>query len=223
MASVMGTLRAVVFDFDGLLADTEAVHSRTWRGVLADCGIEISAAEYADHWIRRGRGIADFIAARSLSHDPAVLLERKTARYLGAIAGELAPMPGALTLLESLHGQVPLALVTSSRSAMVVPALARLGMLGRFDATVTWEMVQHPKPHPEPFLRAAALLDVQPPDCVAIEDAEKGVISAAEAGMTVVAVPNEHTRDHDFTRASLVAPSLSDLALETLERLSARR
>jgi beta-phosphoglucomutase-like phosphatase (HAD superfamily) len=104
---------------------------------------------------------------------------------------------------------------------MVEPALAQLGMSGRFDVTVTFEMVENAKPHPEPFIRAAALLGIEPAACVALEDAEKGVVSAAAAGMAVIAVPNEHTRDNDFSRASLILPSLCDVTFETLERLVA--
>lgn len=223
MTTGMSALGAVIFDFDGLLADTEGIHSRLWRCVLAECGVEVSVDEYADHWIRRGRGIAEFVAARALAHDPDVLLERKRVLYLDEIGVELRAMPGALALLQSLHGRIPLALVTSGRRVMVEPALEQLGMARRFDATVTYEMVQRPKPHPEPFLRAATLLGVEPAACVALEDAEKGVVSAAEAGMAVIAVPSEHTHDHDFSRASLVVSSLGDVALETLERLAAER
>jgi len=216
----MAALQAVVFDFDGLLADTEGIHSRAWRCTLAECGVDVSADEYADHWIRRGLGIADLVALRSLSHDPDVLVERKKALYLQEIAAELRAMPGALELLDSLRGRLPLALVTSGRRVMVEPALAQLGMLDRFDVTITFEMVANAKPHPEPFLSAAALLGIDPGACVALEDAEKGVISAAEAGMPVIAVPNEHTLDNDFSRAALVVPSLRDVTRETLERVA---
>ena len=219
----MGRLRAVVFDFDGLLGDTEEIHSRTWRCALGECGVSVSPHEFADHWIRRGLGIAEFVQSRSLSHDPDALLERKKALYLAEIARELREMPGALALLDALRGRLPLALVTSGRRVMVEPALERLGMSGRFDAMVTLEMVENQKPHPEPFIRAAALLGLDPAACVALEDAEKGVLSAAAAGMPVIAVPNEHTRGHDFSRAALVVSSLGDVALETLERLAAER
>jgi HAD superfamily hydrolase (TIGR01509 family) len=223
MAAAMARLRAVIFDFDGLLADTEALHSRMWRRVLLDCGVEVSIEEYADHWIRRGRGIVEFVQDRALPHEPDALLARKTALYLAAIGDELREMPGALGLLDAVHGRIPLALVTSGRRAQIEPALRRLGMAGRFDALVTYEMVSNPKPHPEPFLLGASLLGVEPAACVALEDAEKGVISAATAGMAVIAVPNEHTVGHDFSRASAIVPSLREVTFETLEGLLAGR
>lgn len=218
----MSALRAVIFDFDGLLADTEEIHSRAWRCTLDECGVALSADEFADHWIRRGRGIAEFVLTRSLAYDPDVLLERKKVLYLSEIASELREMPGALALLDALRGRVPLALVTSGRRVSVEPALERLAMSGRFDATVTLEMVENPKPHPEPFARAAALLGFAPAACVALEDAEKGVLSAAAAGMPVIAVPNEHTRDHDFSRAAMIVSSLRDVTFEVLERVAGR-
>ena len=220
ITGVMGALRAVIFDFDGLLGDTEEIHSRTWRCALGECGVAVSPEEFADHWIRRGLGIAEFVRSRSLAHDPDVLLERKKTLYLAEIARELREMPGALALLDTLRGRVPLALVTSGRRVMVEPALERLGMSGRFEAMVTLEMVENQKPHPEPFARAAALLGVAPATCVALEDAEKGVLSAAAAGMPVIAVPNEHTRGHDFSRAALIVTSLREITFEALERLA---
>jgi HAD superfamily hydrolase (TIGR01509 family) len=216
-------LAAVLLDFDGLLADTEDVHSRLWRQVLCEHGVACSADEYADHWIRRGEGVAEFLRARSLGDDVTTLLARKLELYLAAVAADLQPMPGALAFLDALDGRVPLALVTSGRRAMLEAGLARLGIGGRFAAIVTYEMVQRPKPHPEPFLAAAAALGVDPARCVALDDAEKGVVSAADAGAVAVAVPNAHTRGHDFSRAALVVPSLSELTLDRLAGLVASR
>lgn len=214
-------LRAVLFDFDGLLADTESVHSRVWRNVLADAGVPLTAEEYADHWIRRGLGIEDFVRVRGLPHDPAALLDEKKRRWLRAIGERLDPMPGAHALLAALHGRVPLGLVTSGRGSQVQIALERLGMAERFDVVVSFESVTQRKPHPEPFLFAAARLGAPPAACVALEDAEKGVLSAAAAGMAVVAVPNGETRDHDFSKATRVVASLEHLAPEDFEALVA--
>ena len=214
------TLGAVVFDFDGLLADTEEIHSRTWRAALAERGIDVTVGEYADHWIRRGRGVADLIAARNLPYTVDELLVRKKALYFAEIEDHLRPMPGALELLDALAGRTRLALVTSGRRVMVDAALARVGMAGRFEATVTFEMVAQPKPHPEPFHLVARMLDLPPGRCVALDDAEKGIVAAADAGMPAVAVPNEHTLDHDFSRAALVVPSLEHLTHDVLARLA---
>lgn len=219
VAARTSRLRAVLFDFDGLLADTETIHSREWRRVLAEEGVHVSEAEYADHWIRRGRGIEDFVRDRSLRQDPLALLERKKRRWLDAIAESLEPMPGAHALLDALHGRVPLGLVTSGRGEHVRIALARLGMERRFDAFVSFETVARRKPDPEPFLFAAEALGAPPAACVVLEDAEKGVLAAVAAGMPVVAVPNVHTRDHDFTRATRVVPSLEHVGPADLEAL----
>lgn len=212
---------AVLLDFDGLLADTEEMHSRTWCAALAEVGVIVTAEEYAAHWIRAGRGIAELIEERRLPHTVEVLLARKKARY-DAELPRLREMPGATALLDRLRGRCRTALVTSGRRAMVADAVAHLGMDGRFDATVTFEMVVRAKPDPECMLRAAALLGVAPADCVAIDDAEKGIVAAAEAGVAAVAVPNDHTRHHDFSRASLVVPSLADLDAGRLAALVAR-
>ncbi len=195
------------------------MHSRTWRAVLAEHGVEVTVAEYADHWIRRGCGIGEFIVERRLAGTVDTYLPRKKELYFAEIATCLRPMDGALDLLESLRGRTRLALVTSGRHAMVTAALARLGMSDFFETMVTFESVTRPKPHPEPFLLIAEMLRLPPSRCVALDDAEKGIVSAAGAGMPAVAVPNEHTRDHDFSKASLVVGSLRDVTFETLDGL----
>ena len=107
-----------------------------------------------------------------------------------AAANELPWRPGALDLLESLNeAGIPCALVTMSWDVMALPIVARLPR-GRFDAVITGDKVVRGKPHPEPYLEAAAALGVRPADCIAIEDSNTGATSAEAAGCTVITVEN---------------------------------
>ncbi len=213
---------AVLFDFDGLVADSEPIHVRTWLDALREHGVRISEEEYGDHWIRRGLGIGEFVESRGLPHDPALLLQAKQRGYLSAIATELRPMPGALELVRALRPETPVALVSSGRRAMVEAALRAVGADGLFEVVITHESVERRKPAPDCFLLAARTLGAAPERCVVLEDAEKGVLAAAAAGMPCIAVPTPHTRDHDFSTAALVVPSLECVTPTVIASVAAR-
>ena len=91
-------IRTVIFDLDGLLADTEKLHRRTYQETLGDFGIELSDEQYEDHWIRRGRGIAEFAERNNLSLDPDRVRAIKTCRYNDLVRSSVEPMPGAIPL-----------------------------------------------------------------------------------------------------------------------------
>jgi HAD superfamily hydrolase (TIGR01509 family) len=214
----MPRLGAVLFDLDGLLADTEGLHERSWRAVLGAHDIEVTDEEYRAHWIRAGRTIDDLLRDRGLPHDPERLRQEKFAWYL-ARTDELRAMPGAVELVRGLRGRTPVAIASSSWRNVADAALAKLGVAGCFDVVATFETVPRPKPAPDVFLHAARELGVEPSRCVVLEDAEKGVVAAHAAGMKCVAVPNEHTRDNDFSKATVLVESLVGVTPETLEAL----
>jgi HAD superfamily hydrolase (TIGR01509 family) len=207
-------ITTVIFDLDGLLADTEPLHCQAYRDALLAEGIPLTEAEYCEHWVRSGKGIADWLAERGFTHDPLALRRLKSRRYLDLLACELRPMPGALELLNRLHGRKKLGLASSSYRDAVDGVLDGLGVARYFQAIVSGLDVARVKPDPEIFVAAAQQLDSSPSECLVIEDAEKGVIAAHRAGMHCIAVPNEYTRHHDFSKATRVCASLDDISLE---------
>jgi HAD superfamily hydrolase (TIGR01509 family) len=213
-------LRAVIFDLDGLLADTEPLHYASWREVIQDAfGVTVSWDEYCEHWIRRGLGIREYLAKYELVGDAEELWRRKSHRYLPLVEAQLRPMPGALELLGRLHGRVPLALASSSWRTHVDAVLGKLGARHFFDVVATGESVARLKPHPDIFLHTAETLGAAPGRCVVLEDAEKGVLAARAAGMAVVAIPTPYSITHDLASASRVVQSLEAVTLEELDRL----
>lgn len=210
-------LQAVIFDLDGLLADTEPLHYASWNDVIkSEFGLDVSWDEYADHFIRRGLSIPEFMAQYRIVRDPKELWQLRSRRYLALVESDLRPMPGALDLLERLHSRVSLALASSSWQRHVEAVLRKLGATEFFDVIATGEMTPRVKPHPDIFLCTADRLHLEPTSCVVLEDAEKGVLAAAAAGMASVAVPTPHTRTHDFSSASAVVGSLEEVTLEML-------
>lgn len=213
-------ISAVIFDLDGLLADTECLHCRAYQLALSEHGVDLQDAEYAEHWVRYGNGIADWVSLRGLTLDPHALRLRKSSHYIDLLASSLRPMDGALELLEFLHGKVRIALASSSYRDAVEGVISGLGIARFFEVIVTGLDVQHVKPAPDIFLKAAGDLGVPPSECLVLEDAEKGVIAAHRAGMRCIAIPNDYTRHHDFSLATKICASLREITPEVLQSMA---
>ncbi len=211
---------SVIFDLDGLLVDTEKLHYLAYRMALEEHGCPISETEYAEHWVRLGRGIADWVESRRLNLDPHAVRARKSEHYLALLRSSLRPMDGALELLDALYGAVRIGLASSSYRDAVDGVLNGLGIARYFDAVVSGLDVACVKPAPDLFLKAAELLRASPADCLVLEDAEKGVIAAHRAGMRCIAVPNDYTRHHDFSKATRICRSLSEVTPELIRNLA---
>ncbi len=207
---------AVLFDLDGLLADTEPLHCLAYQEVLGRRGVILGEDQYVEHWVRNGRGIAEFLAKQGICADPEAIRVEKSALYRELIAKHAKPMPGALEILERLAPVAKLALASSSYPDAVAAVLAALDMSCYFDVVVTRTDVMRVKPEPDIFIVAARRLGVKPEKCVVIEDAEKGIVAAKRAGMRCLAVPNRFTRHHDFSAADMVVRSLDDINAEML-------
>lgn len=213
-------ISTVICDLDGLLADTEKHHMKAYQETLSVYGIELSDEEYISHWIRNGFGIADFVKKYRLELDPNQTHSQKMVRYREKVTGQLEPMPGAMTFLGSIHGKKRLALASNSYRDNVELVLDRLGMADLFDAILTRDDAARTKPAPDIFIRAAESLEELPSNCVVIEDAQKGVEAAYAAGMKCIAVPNVHTAEDDFSRATIVVASLEDVTVDLINSLS---
>ena len=210
-------ISAAIFDLDGLLADTECLHCRAYQLTLSEHGVDLQDAEYAEHWVRYGNGIADWVSLRGLTLDPHALRLRKSSHYIDLLASSLRPMEGALELLDLLHGKLRIALASSSYRDAVEGVISGLGIGRFFEVIVTGLDVEHVKPAPDIFLKAARDLGVPPSECLVLEDAEKGVIAAHRAGMRCIAVPNDYTRHHDFSLATKICASLREVTPEVLQ------
>jgi HAD superfamily hydrolase (TIGR01509 family) len=212
-------ISAVIFDLDGLLADTEQLHCKAYQLAFAEHGLELDESEYAEHWVRSGKGIVDWVQSHGIDLDPQALRLRKSAHYLTLLDSSLRPMDGALELLFSLQGKLRVALASSSYPDAIDGVLAGLKIAQYFEAIVSGMDVAKVKPAPDIFLKTASDLRVEPSECLVLEDAEKGVVAAYLAGMRCIAVPNSYTRHHDFSKATRVCASLHEVNLEFLRAL----
>ncbi len=201
--------RAVLLDLDGLAIDSEPIHNEATRRALASFGIAFDLALIGPFY-----GQPTEVSTRAIAAlhgiDPGTLFARRTGEFEALIEAGVPFRPGLVEACDLLEGSgLRLGLVSSGLGRYVTQASRAMAAAGiRLDAVISVEDVEHPKPHPDPYLRAAERLGIAPRACVAFEDAPAGVRSAADAGMRCVAIPNEHTSDGDFERASVVVPDL---------------
>lgn len=214
---------AVVLDMDGVIVDTEPLHIAIDARVCRDLGATVAEREFEryvgvraiDMWgeVRQRYGLAD--SAEQLLARAARLFEQ--AQETGQVP---PPVPGALELISSLHDRgIPLAVASSSSYSSIERVLVRLQLDGIIGVRVGGDQVNHAKPHPEIYLRAAALLGLPPERCVAVEDSAYGVAAARAAGMTCVGLHNVHSGMQDLSVASVRIDSLVGLSVERLQSL----
>jgi len=212
-------ISAVIFDLDGLLADTEKLHLSAYQTVFSELGFELSDEEYANHWIRCGKGTDAFIAQRNLAVDPNFVRREKARLYKKLVSSSAKPMPGARELLCSLQGSKLMGLATSSHSKDAYAVLNALDFEDFFSCVATKSSVERIKPYPDIFLHVANEMNIPTENCLVIEDAEKGILAADAAGMKSIVVPNRHTISNDFSKATLVLKSLEEVSCGLIDKL----
>jgi len=205
----------VVFDCDGVLADTNPCWDAAFRDVAAGYGLVLSQEQLA-----RLHGTSLATAATTLAHwapRPAQLPELLTAlreRLVASIsAADLTLPPGARDLLDELYGVACLGVASNSPRAVLLHVLARLEITGYFAAAVSADDVPLPKPAPDPYLAACQALGIEPAASFAIEDSEIGIRSAIAAGLTVIeltSAPPPREPGHRGTGSTLQVTSLAD-------------
>lgn len=215
-------LRALVFDFDGLIADTETPEFESWSEEFRAHGVELALED----WIKCvGSGpeawdVVDHLQELSgINVDRLAVHKRRSERFQ-QLAATMTVMPGVMSLLdEASQAGVPVAIASSSESEWVGPYLERFGIADRFQAVLTRDHVTAPKPEPYLYQEACKSLGVDPADAVALEDSVSGVTAAKSAGLTCVAVPNSITKSFDFSHADHVLHTLEGTTLEWLDEL----
>jgi len=212
--------RAVLWDLDGTLVDSEEYHWIAWRDILAAEGLSVSYEQFLASFGRKNDPIMrDWLGAGYTPERAVRLADDKEAEYRRlAAAGGLSPLPGAREWVSALAAAGwKQAIVTSAPRANADVMLRALGMAASFDAVVVAEDVKAGKPDPEVFLTGAARVGAAPGRSIVVEDAVAGIEGARRAGMKCVGVSDRAT-----LAADIVVPRLTDLPPDAFERLLSR-
>jgi len=215
------SLQALVFDFDGLILDTEWSAFSTAAEVWTEHGIELDLAVWQEivgtaehvHWSE----MLETDLGRPIDRDT-VIPARQAQHHVEVEAMDLLPGAEDLIRAASVAG-LGLAVASSSPLDWVGGHLERRGLIGAFDVVVCRDHVSMTKPDPELYTTAVDALGVDPAHAVALEDSHHGTVAAQAAGLACVAVPNRVTAGQDLRAASLIVDSLERLTLPTLEDL----
>ena len=206
-------IKAVLFDLDGLMVDSEPHSLASWEAVLQARGVTLDQLT-----IDSILGLRIDATARTLIdryHLPDTVQELSSAKtdyQIAHLAGNVKPMPGLLELLDEIDRRGLQKAVASSGIRRYVEAVLRSnGLLDRFAVVITGDQVTHGKPAPDVFLAAAGALNVGPQDCLVLEDAPAGVQAAKAAGMMCIGVPDHSVAQLDLSQADRVVTSLYDV------------
>jgi beta-phosphoglucomutase len=225
----MRALAAIIFDFDGVIADSELLHLRSYQDVLRAFDLQLTSDDYFERYL----GYDDVSLIRRYARDRgldwrdeqvAEIVSQKTRRYQQMTVRGQMLFPGAERFVRAAAAEVPIAIASGALSHEIEEILGRAGLRPLFRAVVGADQTARSKPSPDPYLEALARITdsghpVEPSRTVAIEDSLSGLVSARTARLRCVAVTNTCRAEELAAHAELVVSGLDALTLDTLDRL----
>lgn len=206
-------MKTLLWDNDGVLVDTEPLYFEATREALGRVGVDLSLEGYRDLSLTQGRSCFDLARHAGVPDDTIDRIRReRDSAYRVRVSAGVELIDGARETLSALHGRLPMAIVTSSRPENLHAAHRHHGLDVFFDLVVASGDYARSKPHPDPYQVAASRLGVEPGDCVAVEDSERGMCAALAAGMQCWVIPNALTCHGDFGDAHRVLSSIREVA-----------
>ncbi len=205
-------IKAIFWDNDGVLVDTEHLYFEASRDALRQVGIELTLPQFVHLTLDLGKSPLDLAARQGLSeHHLAALRQHKNRRYSELLQNGAEPMDGVAETLAALHGRVVMAIVTSSRRDHFDLIHRHNGLLDYFNFILTREDYRYSKPNPEPYLKALQVSGLRAAECLVIEDTRRGLEAARQAGLRCVVIPNRLAPDNSFDDAFQVIRELQEV------------
>lgn len=223
----MRSIKAIIFDCDGTLVDSESSHVNAWRQVAQDLGFYLTHEDYSSFVGNPNIEIAKIIENKIRTFTAPHLLERKKKHFFEHLKKGLPPIAGTATFLQHLiknkdRSGIKLAVASAAPKDEILLNLKHLNIEKDFEVILSGEEDLNEyhdpagvnKPQPYVYLHAAKLLGLSPSECVVIEDSKIGVAAGVNAGCFTIAVPTEHSKDHDLSKAHLILDSLAHFTLD---------
>jgi beta-phosphoglucomutase len=216
-------INAVVFDFDGVLADSEPLHLSAFQEVLSGLGVGLTRDEYYARYLGfADEGAFEAIAETygwNLTPEQLASLVEEKARVFDALLAESEVLyPGTVECVTRLANDFPLGIASGALKHEIVAVLERYALARHFRFVVAAGDTRMSKPAPDPYRRAAALHGIPPESCIAIEDSRWGIESAKSAGLTCVGITNTYEASELDDVADAVIGSLSEFTTEFIRR-----
>ena len=210
-------IRAILWDNDGVLVDTEGLYFQAGYEVLATQEVELTHRDFAEQSLQKGLSVFDFLPDQNAELIEQLRLKRN-ARYSALLAEGVQVVDGVVETLKTFYGRVQMGIVTGSLRNHFDIVHAKTDLLPFFDFVLAREDYEEAKPHPDAYLTAMRLHGLQPDNCVVVEDSERGCVAAAAAGLRVLAVPNALSKYGDFSSAYKILNSVRDV-VDEIEKL----
>ena len=198
-----------MFDMDGLMVDTERLYVHANQVIAGRHGKTVTAAIITRMVGRSTLASLEIFASElGIAVEASELARQRSEVMLELMDEDLDPMPGLQELLAYLRPRFRLALATGSPITLMMHIVRKLKLEPFFDVLQSSDDIKLGKPNPEIYLRTSDRLRVRPEECIVLEDSASGVKAGRAAGCYVIAVPNEHTRQHDLSDAHVCVPDL---------------
>jgi len=214
-------LKAVLFDMDGVIVDTEPLHHKAYKMMFEDVGIDVSDTMYRSFTGQSTRGICEFLCEQfDLSLEPIILEKGKRAHFTKLFFEDLD-----LQLLEGVEDLIKdyytngLSLVVASSASMftINNVMKRFNLDPYFKDKLSGADLKASKPHPEIFINAAKAAGVSTSECFVIEDSTNGIIAAKEADIFCIAYKSVHSKDQDYTRADMLVSDFKEITFDKIK------
>jgi HAD superfamily hydrolase (TIGR01509 family) len=204
--------KAIFWDNDGILVDTEKLYYKASKITFAKIGIDLTSEMYIQYFLKQSHGT--WHLAKVLGYSDETISELRNERnqlYSKLLETEIEIIDGAESVLSELYGKVKMGIVTSSRKDHFEIIHKQTGFLKYFDFIVTSEDVKNTKPDPEPYIKALELSGMKKEESIVIEDSERGLRAAISAGLKCYIIPTELTKNSNFTGAEKILSSISEV------------
>ncbi len=210
-------IRAILWDNDGVLVDTERLYFQAGREVMATQGVELTQEDFVEQSLQKGRSVFDLLPDQDAELIDQLRLQRN-ARYSALLRAQVRVLAEVVETLRALHGRFLMGVVTGSRKDHFDIIHSQANLLQFFEFVVTREDYKEAKPHPDAYLTAMRLHGLAPETCVVVEDSERGCAAAAKAGLRVLVVPNVLSQHGDFSPAYKILASVREV-VDEVEKL----
>ena len=205
-------IKAIFWDNDGVLVDTEKLYFQANKKIFKEIGIELSEEIYVEYFLKRSSGTWHLAEAKGLNRDDiSKLRNERDELYSKLLLNKMEVIDGAEETLAKLYGSYKMGIVTSSKKNHFEIIHKNSGLLKYFDFILTADNYVNSKPAPDPYLKALELSGVKKEECMVIEDSERGLKSALAAGLKCFVIPTNLTKLSDFSGAEKILTKINEV------------